>query len=433
MQRCIAYRHRFRWPSAYGGSVPHPLACLALRLAAIAALSSGADAAEGAPPSAFAAAVEQSPAVAAARSRLLATQAERAGADVLPDPQLSVNPEHDPAATRSRFGVTHTEVLLSQPLARWGERDARMLAALAGEGEALAELARSRGEVAAELSAALSDRELGRVNARLAQEAAGRARSAAARITALLASSPTLHARQLWSLQSRAEALELQEKDGERARSDAEAQARSLLGLGPDAALPANEAPAPAAVSIESSPQLALARARRLAARADELAARSRRRPQVTLTAGWEGGRGDNAYEGMVALSLPVHLGAYASGEAAAQARSGAAEAEERRAHGEAERLLATARRERTQADAGNELAQRTLARDEAEFAAVASAVGGGGADAPEVAELLAVLDRLADRRTALAEAEARAWRAAAELWRLAPPIPRPATTGGAP
>ena len=222
-------------------------------------------------------------------------------------------------------------------------------------------------------------------------------------------------------------------KDGERARSDAEDQARSLLGLRPDAALPVNEAPAPGTVSIDSSPLLALARARRLGARAEELAAHARRRPQVTLTAGWEGGRGDNAYEGMVGLSLPVHLSAYASGEAAAQARSGAAEAEERRARGEAERLVATARRERTQADAGNELARRTLARDEAEFTAVASAVGGGGADAPEVAELLAVLDRLAERRAALAEAEARAWRAAAELWRLAPPIPQPVLNGGAP
>ena len=146
--------------------MPHLLACLALRLATCAALYGSAGAAEGAPSSAFAAAVEQSPAVAAARSRLLASQAtgERAGADVLPDPRSSrSNPEHDPAATRSRFGVTHTEVLLSQPLARWGERDARMLAALASEGEALAELARSRGEVAAELSQALSDRELGSV------------------------------------------------------------------------------------------------------------------------------------------------------------------------------------------------------------------------------------------------------------------------------
>ncbi len=414
----------------------HPLALVALRLAAIACCAAGtvrAGAAESAPATTFTAVVEQSPEVAAARSRLLASQAERAAADVLPDPQLSVNPEHDPALTRSRFGITHTEVLLSQPLARWGERDAHMLASLAVEGEALAELARSRGEVAAALAQALSDRELSTVDGRLAQEAADRARSAAARITALLASSPAVHARQLWSLQSRVETLELQVKDAERARSDAEAQARSLLGLGADAALPLSETPAPAAVSIASSPQIALARARRLGARAEELAARSRRRPQVTLTAGWEGGRGDNAYEGMIGISLPVHVSAYASGEAAAQARTSAAEAEERRARGEAERLIAAARRERSQADAGNELARRTLARDEAEFAAVAGAVSGGGADAPDVAALLEVLDRLADRRQSLAEAEARARRAAAELWRLAPPIPQPTPTGGTP
>jgi outer membrane protein TolC len=414
--------------------VPHPTAILALCIATVTAIGAcSVAAAESAPASAFATAVEQSPLVAGGRPHPLAPQAERAAADVLPDPQLSLNPEHDPALTRSRLGITHTEVLLSQPFARWGERDARMLSALAQEGEALAELARSRGEVAAELSRALSDREFGSVNARLAQEASDRARSAAARITALLASAPGVHARQLWSLLSRAETLELQVKDAERARSDAEAEARSLLGLGAEAALPLDETPAPGAVSTESSPLIALARARRLGARAEELAARARRRPQLTLTAGWEGGRGDSAYEGMVALSLPVHLSAYASGEAAAQARAGAAEAEERRARGEAERLIAAARRERTQADAGNELARRTLARDEAEFAAVASAVTGGGADAPEISALLEVLDRLADRRAALAEAEVRARRAAAELWRLAPPIPQPVHTGGAP
>ena len=382
---------------------------------------------------AFAQAVDQAPLVRSTRLRLLAARAERIAAGAFDDPQLSVNPEHDPALAHSRFGITHTEVLLSQPLARWGERDAQMLSAQAAEEPAEADLALVQGETAADLAQALSDRSLAVIRAAIAHQAAERATTALAQLTAALATAPGVRAQQLWSLQTRIEALAVQAGDADRDRADAEARVRSITGQGEPAALPPLDLPPLAHPSIDAAPVVRRARARLLAARAEEMLATSRRSPQVTLTAGWEGTRSDGAYEGMVSLSLPLHLSTYAAGEDAARARSAAAEAEERRVRLEAQRLLSTAGRERGQADAAAELARRTLERDDAALAAVARVLAGSGTDELAVGSVLDVLDRIAERRDALAQAQARAERAVAELWRLSPPTPASPPSGVSP
>jgi len=99
----------------------------------------------------------------------------------------------------------------------------------------------------------------------------------------------------------------------------------------------------------------------------------------------------------------------------------------------EAQRLLSTAGRERGQADAAAELARRTLERDDAALAAVARVLAGSGTDELAVGSVLDVLDRIAERRDALAQAQARAERAVAELWRLSPPTPASPPSGVSP
>jgi outer membrane protein TolC len=413
--------------------VPHLLAASALCLTALAAAAADAPPDPRASFTLFVAAVEHAPMVAATRLRLLAAHADHLASGAFSDPYVSVNPEHDPALTRSRFGITHTEVLLSQPLARWGEQDAQVVLAAALESEAEADLAQVRGEVAADLSRELSDQALAAIRVQLARQAVERANTTLAQVTAVLASAPTVRAQQLWLLQSRAEALDLQAGDAERDRQDAEARIRGLLGLPAASALPPQALPDPAQVATDAIPAVRIARARQLAARAEELQASSRRRPQVTVTAGWEGNHSDGAYEGMVSLTLPVHVGTYAAGEDAAHARAEAAEAEQRRAQFEGDRLIASVRRERAQASAAHQLATRTLERDNAELAAVTTVLDGAGTDALAVSSVIDALDRIAERRQSLAEADARAERAQAELWRLVPPVPGQAIVGATP
>lgn len=412
--------------------MPHLIALSALCLTSLAYAADAPPAVQSTLNS-FIQAVEQAPVVAATRLRLLAAHAEHFASEGYSDPVLSVNPEHDPALARTHFGITHTEVLLSQPLARWGERDAHMLAAAALEEEAEADLAMIRGEVASDLARSLSERALHAERAKLAHDAVDRASAALAQLTAALATAPAIRAQQLWSLQSRTEETGLQASDDERQVADAEAQARSLLGLPATGLLPALALPEASRVVIDSTPAVRIARARQSAARAEELMATSRRRPQVTLTAGWEGNHSDGAYEGMISLSLPIHLTTYAAGEDAAHARAQAAEVDQHRARYEAERLLAAARRERAQADAAQELARRTIDRDNAELAAVATSLAGAATDSMAVSSVIDVLDRIAERRQALAEAESRAVHALAELWRLVPLIPGQPISGATP
>jgi adhesin transport system outer membrane protein len=391
------------------------------------ALAAGAaEAAPGTVPAddqrAFLAVLVRAPQVQALIGRRQAARHLEAAAGRLPDPMLGFG------YARKRTPMERMpmyEVMLEQPLPRWGALDAaRALAAsatrmsdaeIAGEVSMLAaDLARARAEVdGSRARLAEGEAEQGRIEA-LARAIDARVASGDAGVTERL------------GIDTRRERLLLRLDDLRRTLADHEAGIRGQLGLAPDAALPPFAAPMPDGIDPAQTPAALDAEAQRAQALAELQEARAQRHPETAIGVRAEREASDAGNEDTIGLtvsiSLPVARGAIAAGEDAAHARVRAAGRQAEAARWRTTVAVESARRAMALAQRASHLATGLLARAEAEQRALTTAIGSGGGDLTAVFDLL---DRLAELRLEVIDAQVAARQAQASLWlHLVPELP---------
>lgn len=383
---------------------------------------------------AFLNAVAQAPQVRALLARQQALRHAEGAAGRLPDPMLGLGyaRKRTPMETMPMY-----DVMLEQPLPRWGERDAaRAMAASAtrmGEAEVAAEVAMLAGD----LAMALAD--LDGLRARVGEgEAEGRRIAGlTSAIDARVASGDAGVLDRL-AIDTRRERLRLRLDDLRRQLADREAEIRGHLALRGDAALPVFAAPSPDAIDPARTPAALDAEARRQEALAGLLEARAMGRPETAIGVRAEREDGDEGNEDTVgvtlSISLPVARGAIAAGEDAAHARLRAAERTAEAARWRTTTAVESAKRALAQAERAERLADALLTRAHQEHQTVAAALASGGAD---LTEALMLHDHLAELRLEVIEARTAARHAQAGLWlHVIPQMPTTPTTpstGGTP
>lgn len=360
------------------------------------------------------------PAIQAAQERILASRRAAGAAGRLPDPMLGAGYARKSTAMQ-RWPMY--DVVLEQPLPRWGERDAMRDKAAAETAMSEAELQESLGEIAAEVATLLAEADAARAKLALVEAQIARATTLQATVAARVAAGTAAIAEPL-GVRSRLAALTVERDTMRRMAADAEQEARGRLGMAPDTPLPPFAAPERAALALDRVPGVRTAQARSAEADAMLGEARAGRYPETAVGVRYE--REQQPGDPMdtvgveVRVSLPVWQGASADLEEAARARRRAAQREIAGWRFRAQSLLGRAERAATVAASARAAAQDTRARLDAEYdAMIRAAATRGGAD---LISLLDVLDRLGDAERMVVEAEAAARQAEAGLWRLAPP-----------
>lgn len=369
----------------------------------------------------------QAPQVRALLAQRQAMRHLEAAAGRLADPMLSLGyaRKRTPMETMPMY-----EVMLEQPLPRWGERDAARARAAAatqaGGAEIIAELSMLASDVAMALA------EIDGLRAQVSEGEAEEQRIAALSraIDARIASGDAGVLDRL-AIDTRRERLLLRLDDQRRLMADRTAEIRGRLALPPDAALPAFAAPAPETIDPAHTYLSLDAEARRLAALADLQEARAMGRPETAVGLRAEREGADDGNEDTIGLtvsiSLPIARGAIAANEDAAFARLRAAAQLAEAAHWRTNAAIAATRRAITQAERADRLASGLLTRAQAEQQTLSAALASAGGDLTAVLDLH---DRLAELRLAVIEARMQARQAQAGLWvHVIPVLPNPGTT----
>ena len=394
-------------------------ACLAGLIAAEPALTRASD---------FLASLAAAPGIAAARVRLSAAESAQGVAGLLPDPVFGVD------AGRKRFRAGRDETMygamIEQPLPRWGSRDAERVQAQAQVLSAQAAYQTVVGEHAAAIATAIA-------SWMAAQERLTLLRQALARIDAMrgivgvrLAAGGAGIGEQLL-LETRSQQLDLAISDLERRARDDQAEIRGRLGLQPTAAIPPFAAPDPTAITGARSPLLRAAEAATAEARAGEMAAVARGRPETAIGLAWEreAAHTDEQADQVILnlrVSLPVHRAAYSEAADAARWRARASRHEAAAAAWMAESQIGRATRAQAQVTRAEASAAAIAARTQVAYEAMLQQIGTGGAS---VTAALDLLDRVTESSIEAVMARLDGRLALADLWRLAPPEldePRP-------
>ena len=380
------------------------------------------------PTHAFLLTLAQAPQVRALLAQRQAMRHLESAAGRLPDPMLALG------YARKRTPMERMpmyDVMLEQPLPRWGERDAaRALAASAtrmSEAEVAAEVAMLAGEITMALA------ELDGLRAQVTEGEAQELRIAAlARAIDARVATGDAGVLDRLMIDTRRERLLLRLDDQRRLLADRTAEIRGRLALAPEAALPVFAAPAPDTIDAARTPLALNAEARRLEALAGLQEARAMGRPETAVGLRAEREAADDGNEDTIgvtiSISLPLARGAIAAGEDAAHARLRAAERLAEAARWRTTIAIEAARRAIAQAERADRLANTLLTRAEAEHQVVAAALASGGADLTAVLDLH---DHLAELRLAVIEARMQARQAQAGLW--AHVIPELPAIGAAP
>ena len=332
----------------------------------------------------------------------------------LPDPMFSLGYAHKrtPMETMPMY-----EVMLEQPLPRWGERDAARARAASATRMSEADVAAEVAQLAGDIAMALA--EIDGVRAQIAEGEAQEQRIAAlARAIDARVASGDAGVLDRLMIDTRRERLLLRLDDLRRTLADRTAEIRGRLALAPDAALPVFTAPAPDTIDPTRTPLALAAEARRLEALASLQEARAMGRPETAVGLRAEREAADDGNEDTigvtVSISLPIARGAIAAGEDAAHARLRAAERLAEAARWRTTTAIEATHRAIAQVERADRLAKTLLTRAEAEHHVVAAALASGGADLTAVLDLH---DHLAELRLAVIEAHVQARQAQAGLW----------------
>ena len=378
------------------------------------------------PAAALVAAVAQAPSLQDARARAEAARARTAAAGRLPDPEL----EGMYSRTREPMGEDYPmwEINLRQPLPKAGERAADRERAAAVVSMAEADYAVMAGEMSAETAMALAEAEAARARADLFTRQIERTERVLAAVETRLAAGSGRVADRL-ALQTRVASMRLMVEQDNRMADDALAEARSRLGLAPEAPLPPYSAPAAAEIDPGNLPSLHLAAAKADEARAMARMARASARPMTAIGLRFE--REEQPMGNMDTIGvafmteIPFRSRGYARAEErAARAEENAARAEADSARHRARSALSRAERAERLAVTSRRLAEETVTRLDAEYDSLVRSSGTAsssmGGDL-SVLMVLEILERHTDARLQVVEAEAAVKTARAELWRHAP------------
>lgn len=377
---------------------------------------------------AFLQALGRAPEVRALLARQRALRHLEGAAGRLPDPMLGLGyaRKRTPMETMPMY-----DVMLEQPLPRWGERDAARALAASATRMGEAEVATALAMLASDLATALAESE--GLHARVGEAEAEERRIAALTtvVDARIASGDAGVLDRL-AVDTRRERLRLRLDDLRRQLDDRTTEIRGRLGLPGDTALPPFAAPTPDAIEPAHTPAALEAGARRQEAHAAALEARAMGRPETAVGVRAEREAGDDGNEDTVgvtvSISLPVARSAIAAGEDAAQARLHAAERAAEAARHRATTAVANARRALAQAERAEHLAGALLTRAHQEHQAVIAALASGGAD---LTEAIMLYDHLAELRLEVIEARTSARQAQAALWlQVIPLVPSTAPDG---
>ena len=402
----------------------HHVAVSVLLSACFASLVASLDAAEpiSTPATEFIASLAAAPGIAAARVRLSAAESAQGVAGLLPDPVFGVD------AGRKRFRAGQEETMygamIEQPLPRWGTRDAERQQAQAEvlAGQAMYETV--VGEHAAVIATALASWMASQERLTLMRQSRARIDAMRAVVAVRLAAGGAGIAEQLL-LDTRAQQLDLAVSDLERRALDDQAEIRSRLGLQPEAAIPPCAAPDPATITGSLTPLVRAAAAATAEARASEMAAQARGRPETAIGLTWEREAAQtdeqsDQFSLNLRVSLPVHRAAYGEAADAARWRARASRHEAAGAAWMAESQVGRATRAQAQAVRAEASAEGIAARTHVAYEAMLQQIGSGGAS---VTAALDLLDRVTESgiEAVLARLDGRL--ALADLWRLAPPV----------
>lgn len=370
----------------------------------------------------------QAPQVRALLAQRQAARHLEGAAGRLPDPMLGLG------YARKRTPMERMpmyEVMLEQPLPRWGERDAARAMAASATRMSEAEVASELAMLAGDIAMALAEVEGLRAQVSEGEAQERRINELARAIDARVASGDAGVLDRLL-LETRRERLQLRIEDLRRTVADRIAEIRGRLALSADAALPVFAAPAPDAIDPARTPLALDAEARRLEALAGMQEARAMGRPETSVGLRAEREAADDGNEDTigvtVSISLPIARGAIAASEDAAHARLRAAERMAEAARWRTTTAIDATRRAIAQAERADRLANTLLKRAEAEHQVVAAALASGGAD---LTQLLDLHDHLAELRLAVIEAQVQARQAQAGLWSYV--IPELPPLGAAP
>ena len=189
-------------------------------------------------------------------ARLQAAASASRAAGVLPQPAVEVMAMRAP-----RMNENGTEITLMQELPRWGERSAARAMATAEIQMATADAAVTRGEVSAMSAAMIAEGAAAERRAAIQREAADQARILADSITNAVGAGKGGLPEAL-ALRTRTDEAEIMAKDADRDAADMRENARALLGLPSDAALPEPQMPSLDQVDAVGGAMAAVARAR---------------------------------------------------------------------------------------------------------------------------------------------------------------------------
>jgi len=369
---------------------------------------------------AFLRALASAPAVQSAQERILASRRAAGAAGRLPDPMLSAGYSRKSTAM-DRWPMY--DLMLEQPLPRWGERDAMRAKAAAETAMSEVDLLDALGETAADIAAMLADADAARAKLLLIDGQIARANSIQATIASRIAGGIGTIAEQL-TVKSRLAALAVERDTMQRMVSDAEQDVHARLGLPPTAALPPFASPERTAMVLDRVPGVLAGQAKVAEADAMFREARASRYPETAVGLRFEREQEPGDTMTTVGLefrvSLPVWQGASSDLEQAAYARRRAAKREAAGWQHRALSMLGRAERAETVAASARKAAQDTKARLDAEYDTMIQAAS--TQNGTSLITVLDVLDRLSEAEGLVIDAEAAARLAQASLWRLSPP-----------
>ena len=370
-------------------------------------------------------AVAQAPALAAARHRLTAAEARIDSSGRLADPEIEGMGSRMVGPMDER--ATMWEVNVRQPLPKRGERAAERDRARAVVLMSEADYALMVGELAADTAMALAEAQGAEARILLLETQIRRLDPVLRSVESRLASTGGRIADRL-TVRSRIAAMQLMIEGERRMASDALAEARGRLGLGPDAPLPAFAAPTVAEINPDEAALVRLATARTIEANAMIKMAHASANPMTSVGVRFEQERRAMGNENTVGIAfmtdVPFRSRRYSRADArAAEAERAAAETDAIAARfritasftrvDRAERLAAVARR----------LSSETLARLNAELDAMLSSasVGSGAMGESTVLQTVELLEMATDTELQVIRSDTAVRTARAELWRHLP------------
>lgn len=370
-------------------------------------------------------AVAQAPALAAARHRLTAAEARIDSSGRLADPEIEGMGSRMVGPMDER--ATMWEVNVRQPLPKRGERAAERDRARAVVLMSEADYALMVGELAADTAMALAEAQGAEARILLLETQIRRLDPVLRSVESRLASTGGRIADRL-TVRSRIAAMQLMIEEERRMASDALAEARGRLGLGPDAPLPAFAAPTVAEINPDEAALVRLATARTIEANAMIKMAHASANPMTSVGVRFEQERRAMGNENTVGIAfmtdVPFRSRRYSRADArAAEAERAAAETDAIAARfritasftrvDRAERLAAVARR----------LSSETLARLNAELDAMLSSasVGSGAMGESTVLQTVELLEMATDTELQVIRSDTAVRTARAELWRHLP------------